>query len=405
MSEQWPLVTLGDIALVKGGKRLPKGHTYAETKTQHPYISVKDFTDDGTIDTTNLKYIDGDTFNHISRYTISSNDLYLSIAGTIGKTGIVPEELDGANLTENACKLIFNEGVDRNFVYYFTKSESFIEQAGLFTKATGQPKLALTRLKKILMPLPSLEEQHRIVSILDQVYRDIGFRIGKNNEKLENAREMSQNILNSAFENNDWNFAILEEILSVQPRNGWSPPAVFHSDSGTPVLTLSSVTGNVFKADQYKFTSAPVDPQRHYWVENGDLLITRSNTPKLVGHVAIASGINIPTIYSDLIMRMKPDSEKVLTKFLYYQMQSKLLREEIMGRAKGANPTMVKINKKSLQSIPIYFPSLEKQEIIINFIEQLFQHIRELEAVFHEEASALSEFKQSILQEAFNGNL
>jgi type I restriction enzyme, S subunit len=199
MSDQWPLVTLGEIALIKGGKRLPKGHTYAEAKTQHPYISVKDFTDDGTIDPTNLKYIDEETFNHISRYTISSNNLYLSIAGTIGKTGIVPEQLDGANLTENACKLIFNEGVDKNFVYYFTKSESFIEQAGLFTKATGQPKLALTRLKKIVMPLPTLEEQRHIVIILDKASKNI-IRIEDSYlQELASYDELKQSILQEAF--------------------------------------------------------------------------------------------------------------------------------------------------------------------------------------------------------------
>ena len=381
MSEQWRTTTLGESCIMY------------QPKT----ITRKEMSIDGEYPVYGANGVIG----YYSEFNHEDSQLIIGCRGSVGAVHITESKswINGNAMVIQSKK----EDISQAFLRYLFLGGIDISNS---ISGSAQPQITRRSLAPVEFSYPiNMEEQQRIVSILDQVYRDVEFRIEKNNEKLENAREMSQNILNSAFENNDWNFAILEEILSVQPRNGWSPPAVFHSDSGTPVLTLSSVTGNVFKADQYKFTSAPVDPQRHYWVENGDLLITRSNTPKLVGHVAIASGINIPTIYSDLIMRMNPDSEKVLTKFLYYQMQSKLLREEIMGRAKGANPTMVKINKKSLQSIPIYFPSLEKQEIIINFIEQLFQHIRELEAVFHEEASALSEFKQSILQEAFNGNL
>ena len=116
--------------------------------------------------------------------------------------------------------------------------------------------------------------------------------------------------------------------LVVQPQNGWSPPVANHSDFGTPVLTLSAVTGFLFRANKIKFTSVSTNPRRHYWVNNRDLLITRSNTPELVGHVAIASGIIKPTIYPDLIMRMIPDPNRVLTEFLYFQLRSPSLRKK-----------------------------------------------------------------------------
>lgn len=195
----WTSSTFDGIATIKGGKRLPKGHKYSTNKTAHPYISVKDFTNDGTIDNTNLKYIDEETFNQISRYTISSNDLYLSIAGTIGKTGIVPVELDGANLTENACKLIFNEGYDAKFVYYFTKTTSFLDQAGLLTKATGQPKLALTRLKQIVIRSPDSLEQERLVKRLDEIVHQSKLVEEKLGQELQNLDELEQSILQEAF--------------------------------------------------------------------------------------------------------------------------------------------------------------------------------------------------------------
>ena len=99
--ENWCWVTIGAIASVKGGKRIPKGNKLVEYKTDHPYIRVTDF-DNRSIATEQVKYIDEETFKLIRNYTISTQDVYISIAGTIGKVGIIPDDLDGANLTENA---------------------------------------------------------------------------------------------------------------------------------------------------------------------------------------------------------------------------------------------------------------------------------------------------------------
>ena len=225
------------------------------------------------------------------------------------------QSIDGANLTENACKLVFNKGIDNEFIYYFTKTTDFIDQAGLNTRTAAQPKLALERLKTIKVRIPEYNEQKRVVVILDEAFGGIA-KAKENAEKnLQNACEFFENYLQSLFiqRGEGWEDTTLENILAVQPRNGWSPPSAHHSDSGIPVLTLSSVTGFQFRSDKIKFTSAPTAPHRHYWLKDGDFLITRSNTPELVGHVAIAKGLTEPTIYRDLIMRMNPDPDRMIT--------------------------------------------------------------------------------------------
>jgi type I restriction enzyme S subunit len=157
--------TIESLTEVKGGKRLPKGESLSDVITPYPYIRVADFTDQGTIDLSNIKYISREVHEQIKRYVISKDDLYISIAGTIGKTGFVPPELDGANLTENAAKLVIKnkDELDLNYLYLFTLTSDFAAQAGLATKIVAQPKLALTRLAKIEVPICSIEEQKEIV--------------------------------------------------------------------------------------------------------------------------------------------------------------------------------------------------------------------------------------------------
>lgn len=158
------MVALGEICEIKGGKRLPKGEQFSAFPTDYPYIRVSDFVL-GSIKTEGLKFIPKEINSRISRYTIASSDVYISIAGTIGLLGTVPESLDGANLTENAAKLSFDpEQIDKTFLAVCGNSESVQSQIRSLTHAVGVPKLALERIKTLKIPLPPLSEQQSIVA-------------------------------------------------------------------------------------------------------------------------------------------------------------------------------------------------------------------------------------------------
>lgn len=192
-------VAIDEIAAVKGGKRLPKGSKTSQAATPHPYISVKNFTDGGTVSTEKLGYISEEIQRGISRYTISSQDVYVSIAGTIGKSGIVPNELDGANLTENAAKLVLNDGWAAKYVYWCTRSTDFSTQAFEQTRTAAQPKLALQRLGAILVPKASGSEQ----VVLCEKMNAMKIASVKLNDaylnKLTDLDELRQSLLQKAF--------------------------------------------------------------------------------------------------------------------------------------------------------------------------------------------------------------
>ncbi len=165
---------LKDLCEVKGGKRIPKGMGFSKEPTEHPYIRVTDFTH-GTVDMTDIKYIGDAVYNLISRYTISIDDIYLSIAGTIGVVGMIPSELNGANLTENAAKLVIkdNSAVNAKYLMYALNTPSAQEQIAVFTHALGVPKLALDRIKEIKVYIPSIEAQREAVREIDIYEQEI----------------------------------------------------------------------------------------------------------------------------------------------------------------------------------------------------------------------------------------
>jgi type I restriction enzyme S subunit len=156
---------LGEVGTVKGGKRVPKSYRLLEYVTKHIYIRVTDMKN-GTINSDNLRYIDNTIFAQIKNYTIGKDDLYLTIAGTIGNVGVVPEIFDGMNLTENAVKLT-NLKIDKHILLYFLQSTFLQEQFIYKTNQVAQPKLAIERINTTLLPLPPLAEQERIVKKIE----------------------------------------------------------------------------------------------------------------------------------------------------------------------------------------------------------------------------------------------
>ena len=165
--ESWKWVRVGEVMSVYGGKRIPAGRQLVNEDTGHKYIRVTDMKN-GTILNTQTKFVPEDIFKSIKAYTISKNDVYITVAGTIGQVGLVPDEFDNANLTENADKLIIY-GNHKKFIYYLMSSPLVQYQIHDAITKVGQPKLAIARIQLLSIPLPPLTEQKRIVKKLEEI--------------------------------------------------------------------------------------------------------------------------------------------------------------------------------------------------------------------------------------------
>ena len=174
MPESWDAMPLANIAEVKGGKRMPKGVGLTDEDTARPYIRVTDFRNH-SVALDQVRFVPKGYESAIARYTISKNDVYISIAGTIGLVGQVPESLDGANLTENAARISCTDpSIATRYLMYALASTTCQSQITRATGRNAQPKLALTHLEQIALPLPpNLDEQHEIVAIIGALDRKI----------------------------------------------------------------------------------------------------------------------------------------------------------------------------------------------------------------------------------------
>ena len=196
--DSWGWVRLDNLCEVKGGKRIPKGEEFSNEKTKNVYLRVTDF-DNYTINQDKLKYISDDLAEKLKNYKISIEDLYLSIAGTIGKVGIIPYELDKSFLTENAVKLTnLSNTINNKFLLNCFKTNFIQNLISNSITSSGQPKLAIFRIENFSIPLPPLEEQQEIVRILDEVLENEN-KVKELLELEERIDILEKSILNKAF--------------------------------------------------------------------------------------------------------------------------------------------------------------------------------------------------------------
>ena len=192
----WEVVELGEKLDAKGGKRLPKGSDYSVSPTDWPYLRVADMRVNA-VELGELKFLTEEVQSKISRYTISKDDVFISIAGTIGVAGWIPDELDGCNLTENAAKIVGlrEASLRKEFLSFYLNSHFVQREIEARTMAVGVPKLALFRIESLPLMLPPLELQGEFLVRLGQI-RASKIHLEQNDEEGNNLFEA---LLQKAF--------------------------------------------------------------------------------------------------------------------------------------------------------------------------------------------------------------
>lgn len=174
LPDSYSIATLDSLCSIKGGKRLPADGELLDTPTAHPYIRVRDLGSNRYVCLTNqFQYIDEETHSAISRYIVNTNDIVISIVGTIGLIGKIHTSLNNANLTENCVKLANIHTVTPDYLYYTLCYKKQIKEIELLTVGAVQSKLPMYNIQsmKILVPPTEVIEdfQHKFDIFNEQI--------------------------------------------------------------------------------------------------------------------------------------------------------------------------------------------------------------------------------------------
>lgn len=286
------------------------------------------------------------------------------------------------------------------FGYALQLIEGDLEVSG--EGASGQTELSrqVIASKEIRFPI-SKDEQRRIVAILDEAFEAIATATANAEKNLGNARSIFDWSLNSVFLSRGKNW--IEEPLSQHVKfidyRGKTP---LKSQAGVRLITAKNVKMGFIQRTPEEF----VDQKTYLaWMtrgfpQKGDVLFT---TEAPLGNVAQLDTDETVAIGQRLIT-MQPEAGVLDRAFLKYMLLSKPLQDQILRRGTGA--TVQGIKARLLKQIPIIYPrNYSEQLSIVAKLDNLLGQVMRLENICRDKKRTLVELKQSLLRNAFSGEL
>jgi type I restriction enzyme S subunit len=201
-----------------------------------------------------------------------------------------------------------------------------------------------------------------------------------------------------------WLSVELGALLREPLRNGHSAKAA-PDGQGIRTLTLSAVTYGDFSPSNTKITVADAFRVRDLWLEQGDILVERSNTPDLVGTARMYRGLPRYAIFPDLLIRVRVREEVALPVFVELALQSQESRTYFKESAQGAAGSMPKIDQGTIEGTAIVLPPLAEQKRIVAKVEELLAEVNAAKERLAKVPRILRRFRQAVLATACSGKL
>lgn len=382
--ESWSWARLSSLCNIKGGKRIPKGFSFSTTPTKHIYIRVTDMKCQ-SIDISDLKYISDEVFEQIKQYTINDSDVYVSIAGTIGKVGTIPHMLDGMSLTENAVKLC-NIQIDKDWLVTVLSSDFGQMKMVDRIHQVAQPKLSIISLSNTLIPIPPIEEQRRIHQQIKKTVSKLSLIASALSDIKELGTKLKYEILNYFFGDNSryksyytYNEEKLADIATLITKG--STPTTYgfeYLSEGINFIKVENVKDYCVQHETIKqFISEKAHEfQKRSQLEKNDLLISIAGT---LGRICLIRNEDLPANTNQAFAIVRGYSQTLLPDylkwFITWYVDSK---SQQLGHGGGMN----NLTLGEIKALKIKYPvSKDNQQQIIDKVNACLEIVSAIQGV------------------------
>lgn len=243
-------------------------------------------------------------------------------------------------------------------------------------------------LKELDVPLPSIDEQRRIAAILDKV-TDL---IAKRRAQLDKLDLLVKSRFVEMFGENEKTTTMARYISELQGGKSLAGTAPCKNK----VLKTGAATFGWFDPEQYKYLPVDYEPLPEHKVKTGDVIISRMNTPELVGACAYVFDAPENMYYPDRLWRAVL-KEKTNPIFLWQLLWERDIRKAIKENSGGTSGTMHNISKANLLAIKCVDVPIELQNQFAIFVEQ----IQKSKLILQQSFNKLEALKKSLMQQYF----
>jgi len=290
--------------------------------------------------------------------------------------------------------------IDRKYLTFCLRSPFFVEYAQVNMQGTKMPRLRTEDLKLFKIPIPPLEEQQRIVSRIEALTKRV--------EEARKHRQQNKNVLEDIFKsavekiiNEARKKSVSKSIKSVvEETEIWSPSqAPRESFIYVEISGIDNSLGLIKSTKKLDGKNPPSRARRI--IKSGDVIF--ATTRPYLKNIAVVPSQLDNQICSTGFCVLRPSQNVVTCKWLFYAMRSDYAINQIIpGQEKSAYPAVS--NNEVLEAV-IPIPSIEEQNKIVFYLEELHSKVKELKYLQTETETELDNFIPALLAKAFRGEL
>ncbi len=401
LPEGWEWKKLGEIAEINP-KFDKKSVSESTEVTFLPMKCIEELT--GNVDTSITKSLE-----EVSKgYTpLIENDLiYAKITPCMenGKAAIATGLKNNLGFASTEFHVIrFKKNAYNKFFFFYLIQKRIREHAAMnMTGSAGQKRVPATFLKNLLVPLPPLETQQKIVSILEKAEETRKLRA--------QADELTQKLLQSVFleifgdptkNSRGWDVRKLGEIITDSMNGLYLPKEKYTSHEGIKMVHMSDAFYGIVELGNLKRVLATKKEIDKYGLTKNDLLVARRSLNfEGAAKASKIPELNEPLIFESSLIKVSPDLKLVTTIYLYHYLNNELVRKTYIYKH-ITKSTISGINQNSLKNISVILPPIKVQNKFSDFVEQAEK------TILNQQQSSLeiNTLFDALMQKAFTGEL
>jgi type I restriction enzyme, S subunit len=344
-------------------------------------------------------------FESLRSHEVLAGDLLIASLGeSPPRACLAPARLGPAIVKADCIRVRLSMDVDPRWVLYAMQTPAVRRWAAERMYGVGRPRLGLKTIRAIPLPLPPLQEQRRIVEILE----DHVSRLDAAEHLLAASRQRSAALRRSSLDrivraNSSVQASlrdVVDRIEAGRSFGGSAPPA---SDGEWGVIKVSAMTWGRFKPEENKAVSGDRVDAR-FEIHSGDVLVSRANTSEYVGAPVLVASTRPRLLLSDKSLRLVP-KDGVDPRWLVAVLAAPATRHQISARATGTKDSMRNISQEVLLSVTVPVATEQEQSRIVALVRLVDDAVAGSKNSVEIAARRSGLLRGALLAAAFSGQL
>jgi type I restriction enzyme, S subunit len=371
MKKEWKMKPLGEVSVINYG--------YTESATSDPigpkFLRITDIQDDG-VNWDDVPFCPIEA-SVLKKFKLAHGDIVFARTGaTTGKSFLVSNPPEAVFASYLIRLRLQDMSLLPEYVSLYFQSKDYWNSIREGSSGSAQGGFNASKLAALTIPVPPLPEQQRIVAILDEAFEAIAAARANAEQNRQNARSVFESVLNSVSGEN----TALGDYVTIKTGKLDSNAAIEGGEY--PFFTCAK---EIYAIDNFAFDCEAI-------LLAGNNAVGDFNVKHYRGKFNAYQRTYVITINNE---------DQLHYRFLYFQMLKSLRR--FKEQSVGAGTKFLKLGM--IKSLDISLPSLEEQNRLVLTLDSVLEETQRLDCLYKRKIAVLDELKQSLLQQAFSGQL